>query len=77
MKININDTARVTLTSYGLNCYNQYYIGLNVHPEILKNNVLEAPVWDIMLIFGRRMFMGAVEMVFVNNEIEIIKVLEL
>ena len=73
MKFNINDIAEVKLTSYGLNIINYHFTSVDVKHAGLNENILEAPLWDIMAIFGKYLFMGATDMVFENNEIKIIR----
>lgn len=73
MKFNINDIAEVKLTEYGLVVLNRHYLSSGVKPAGLNENVLEVPVWYLMFLFGNHLFMGATDIVFENNEIEIIR----
>lgn len=77
IKLNLNDDARVTLTKTGANIYNKWdrdtaYPGWK--PKNLKaGDVLKEPLWQLFQTFGSCMYMGAPEMPFLNNLIEVTK----
>ncbi len=67
MKININEIVKVKLTDAGIEQLKNDSLLYNYHfkPE---TKILETELWDIMNIFGPKMYNGADQM-FVNSEI--------
>ncbi len=68
---NINDRATVTLTPAGSAQWAAYHSQFG-RPDLFKTPTgrYEAPFWELMGIFGAKMFMGCTEQMFVDNVIE-------
>ena len=62
MKINMNDSVRVTLTATGAQVYNKYLSQFTFsgrrEPNTTEGYVLKTPLWDLMHIFGNSIYMG-------------------
>lgn len=74
MKININNKVIVNLTDFGKQLLAKSESSkLTIHR--LDNGKYGFQLWELMQIFGRCMYNGMPEAPFVNNEIEIKRVL--
>ena len=76
MIYNLNADARVTLTRYGEQVLVKHYTDLGLDAEFMTGynwitGVYEAPLWDIMQIFGRVLYMGNTRIPFEKNVVEI------
>jgi len=76
MKFNINDKATVRLTEAGKRILRDHHAGLPAdlreyfRPRWETDEPVEFPIWDLMHVFGPALYMGAPEMPFVRNEVE-------
>lgn len=64
--ININVTVEVKLTEFGMKVYKEYrdqLLDFAKQPDLkdfhLKGNILTMPLWEIMYIFGKKMYQGS------------------
>lgn len=74
MKFNINDQATVRLTDYGKRILTSEHRRFKLpDPAIPEDGRYKCSLWAMMITFGLYMSMTATEMVFVDNEIEILK----
>lgn len=82
MEYNLNRTVKVKLTHYGKKIlYNEYLelVKLTHETNILpfneftkdKHDVMEYPLWELMNIFGKYLYMGNEYIPFENNIINI------
>jgi hypothetical protein len=78
--INCNSDVVVKLTPYGKNVWNDFHTELGLNPKDYKyyfkkgtKYTLIIPIWELMNIFGKYMFMGNPDIPFVNNEIKMYK----
>jgi len=74
MKLNLNATAKVTLTSFGAGVYNAWVYRSPTWCHLddkHTGDVLECQLWELMLIFGSTTRLGMVEVPFVDNAIEV------
>jgi hypothetical protein len=78
INININNLATVKLTSYGFKVYRDYFTLFNSEhytyflSKVDENLNFTSELWDIMNIFGSKIYNGS-EQVFERNEIIIRK----
>jgi len=80
MEFNMNVDVEVKLTTYGMEVWEDYYKNLGLTPKNYKfhfkkntKNILKGPLWEIMHIFGKCMYMGTPELPFEDNRIKILK----
>jgi len=77
MEININIPCTVTLTKFGADHLNKYFAELaswshNEPSRIYKeDDEFETPLWDIMCIFGKTLYMGTYDLPFKENVIDL------
>lgn len=77
MKINLNQTVVVKLTKCGRNLFNLYYSELGLDPEdyewyAKQKDGWHFPIWQLMNIFGKQMYMGS-DSPFKNMNVELIE----
>ena len=75
---NLNDFVHVKLTVHGLKQLDEYHKQLNLDPKSYRQHHYQTKsrswtfqLWELMNIFGSKMFNGA-QRLFVNNEIKFI-----
>ena len=88
MNVNLNNNCHFELTRYGEECLKNFYDNLYArYPDDVqerldvfkeynsKDGVYELPLWELMEIFGSKLYLGA-QQVIKNNNIEIIEELK-
>lgn len=74
MIINLNQRCDVILTAYGAEVYNEYFRELHATCKLIEltdlkaGEVLSLQLWELMNIFGKHLYNGAMNC-FENNEI--------
>lgn len=74
MKLNVNVSVEVSLTPIGVEALKRDREGIpNVEWDfdVKKGNRISWPLWELMRVFGPLMVMGASQVPFVDNAIEI------
>lgn len=64
---NINENIRVKLTGAGIQLIQTKYPAHYVNDYDLQKNILELPMFDIMIIFGKFMNHGGTDMFIDGN----------
>lgn len=77
MKVNLNKQCRVRLTSEGKEQYTQFHVSLGVPldrciPRVDNRGYSYFVLWEIMQIYGDRMYNGNTVAMFHNNELEFV-----
>lgn len=74
MQFNLNQNCQVVLTDFGARHYNYWhaFLGKKAPPDKKEGDTFEAPLWEIMQIFGGEAMIGNSRKVFMDNNIEII-----
>lgn len=75
LTLNINDRVSVELTEEGLKHLKKYWSHIDLPRDLsipgLKENVLTTELWDVMSIFGPKIYMGGPQF-FKTNQIKLI-----
>lgn len=75
-KFNVNVNCRVKLTDLGkktlADYWDSYEIPQRYRTILIDGDIFEDTLWAVMRIFGPVLYNGAVDMPFVDNEIEVL-----
>lgn len=78
MDINLNTIVKVTLTREGMREWvewnAQFRMAALPPPGEFIPEALEVPLWELMQIFGPKIYHGMPEVPFIDNKVEIINV---
>lgn len=76
MKINMNDPVTVTLTAHGAAVWNARYDGMPIADKYkpapnVAGDLITTQFWDLMHVFGPGVYMGMLEVPFLDNALEV------
>lgn len=72
VRINVNQRATVQLTPYGIKLWNDYIGPQWPDLQVPAHGLLTTQLWGLMHVFGHCFYIGAPQMPFVNNDLEIL-----